>query len=47
LVSAVPLSTNLTITAIPFTAVIAGQEQEYEVGYGGITTLSVSMREVW
>jgi hypothetical protein len=47
LVSAVPLSTNLTITAVPFTAVIAGEEQEYEVGYGGITTLSVTMREVW
>ncbi len=47
LVTAVPLSTNLTITAVPFTAVIASEVQEYEAGYGGLTTLSVSMREVW
>lgn len=47
LVKAAPLSTNLTITAVPFTAVLAGEEQEYEAGYGGMTTLSVSMREVW
>jgi hypothetical protein len=47
LVSAVPSSTNLTITAVPFTAIFAGEEQEYEVGYGGLTTLSIEMREVW
>jgi hypothetical protein len=47
LVTAVPLNTNLTITAVPFTAVIANEVQEYEAGYGGLTTLSVSMREVW
>jgi hypothetical protein len=46
-VSAVPLSTNLTITAVPFTAVFASEEQEFDVGYGGITSLSVAMREVW
>lgn len=44
---AVPSSTNLTITAVPFTAVLAEEAQEYQAGYGGITTLSVSMREVW
>lgn len=47
LVSAVPLNTNLTITAVPFTVVIANEVQEYEAGYGGLTTLSVAMREVW
>lgn len=47
LVAAVPYATNLTITAVPFTAIIAGEEQEYEVGVGGMTTLSVEMREVW
>lgn len=47
LVSAVPSSTNLTITAVPFTAILAGPEQEFEVGYGGITAMSVSMRETW
>lgn len=47
LVSAVPLNTNLTITAVPFTAILAEDAQEFEVGYGGITSMSVSMREVW
>lgn len=47
LVLAAPYSTNLTITAVPFTAIFAGEEQEYEVGNGGMTTLSVAMREVW
>jgi hypothetical protein len=47
LVSAVPSSTNLTITAVPFTAILAGPEQEFDVGYGGITAMSVSMRETW
>lgn len=47
LTSAVPSSTNLTITAVPFTAILAEDAQEFEVGYGGITAMSVSMREVW
>ena len=47
LVSAVPLNTNLTITAVPFTVVVANEVQEYSAGSGGITTLSVAMREVW
>ena len=46
-VQSVPLSTNLTITAVPFTAIIAEDAQEFEVGYGGISTMTVSMREVW
>lgn len=47
LVSAVPGNTNLTITAVPFTAVLENELQEFSVGYGGMTTLSVAMREVW
>lgn len=47
LVSAVPNSTNLTITAVPFTAVLAEEAQEFDVGIGGMTSMSVSMREVW
>lgn len=47
LVSAVPGNTNLTITAVPFTAILAEEAQEFEAGSGGMTTLSVTMREVW
>lgn len=47
LVQAVPSSTDLKISAVPFTAVLAEEAQEYDVGYGGITAMSVAMREVW
>jgi hypothetical protein len=47
LVTAVAGNTNVTITAVPFTAILEGTEQEFEVGYGGITSLSVAMRETW
>ena len=47
LVSAVPLATNLTITAVPFTAIVAAEEQEFDIGVGGISSMSVAMREVW
>lgn len=47
LVAAVPSNTNLTITAVPFTAVLAEEAQEYDAGFGGITSMSVMMREVW
>lgn len=46
-VAAVSPGTNLTITAVPFTAVFTEEAQEYDVGYGGITAMSLSMREVW
>jgi hypothetical protein len=46
-VKAVPISTNLTITAVPFTAIFAEEAQEFDVGFGGITSMSLSMREVW
>lgn len=47
LVAAVGNATNLIITAVPFTAVVAQEVQEFSAGQGGITTLSVAMREVW
>jgi hypothetical protein len=46
-VVAVAAGTNLTITAVPFTCVLTESAQEYDAGIGGITTLSVAMREVW
>ncbi len=46
-VSAVAQNTNLTITAVPFTAVFAEDAQEFEFGYGGMSTMTLSMREVW
>jgi hypothetical protein len=46
-VSNVSTGTGLTIDNVPFTAVFDGQEQDYNVSPGGITTLEVSMREVW
>ena len=47
LVVAVPSSTNVTITNVPFTAILAAPEQEFDVGYGGISSMSVSMRETF
>jgi hypothetical protein len=47
LVTAVPSSTNLTITAVPFTAILSAPEQEFDIGYGGISSMSVSMRETF
>ena len=47
LVQAVPNNTALTITAVPFTAVLANETQEWEVGNGGITNMSIQMREIW
>jgi len=46
-VSAVPTGTRMTITAVPFTVVLAETQQEYQVSSRGITNLTLSMREVW
>lgn len=46
-VVAVAAGTQVTITAVPFTCILAEEAQEWTAGIGGITTLSVSMREVW
>jgi hypothetical protein len=47
LVSAVPNNTNLTITNVPFTAILTEDVQKFDVGFGGITTMSLAMREVF
>jgi hypothetical protein len=47
LVSAVPSGTQLTITAVPFTVILDNDVQEYSTGTGGISTMSVDLREVW
>lgn len=40
-------TTTLTITAVPFTAILSEDVQEWSVGFGGLTTLKVGMRENW
>jgi hypothetical protein len=47
LITAVPNPTNLTITAVPFTAILTEDVQKFDVGFGGITTMSLAMREVF
>jgi hypothetical protein len=32
---------------VPFTVILEGDVQQYEVGMGGITTMSLDMRETW
>jgi len=47
LVDDVATGTSLTITAVPFTAIAINNVQKFDVGIGGMTSLSVEMREVW
>jgi hypothetical protein len=47
LINAVPDNTNLTITAVPFTMIFSENNNTVNTGIGGISTMNVSMREVW
>lgn len=47
LVTSVPSSTALTLTAVPFTVILSEDVQEFDVGLGGMTSMSLDMREVW
>lgn len=47
LVESVPNDTDLTITAVPFTAILANDVQKFDVGIGGLTNITVDMRETW
>jgi len=47
LTQTVPIGTLLTTTAVPFTVVMEEFQQEYSVSFGGITTMTLSMREVF
>lgn len=46
-VADVPSGTALTITAVPFTVILDNEVQEYSVGIGGMSTMTVDFREVW
>jgi hypothetical protein len=46
LVDNIPNGTALTITAVPFTVILENTNQ-FEVGLGGISSLSIEMTEVW
>ncbi len=46
-ISTAPTGTALTITAVPFTAILDEDVQTFDVGYGGITTMTLAMREVF
>tara|TARA_R110000782_G_scaffold9198_4_gene29786 strand:+ start:1469 stop:2083 length:615 start_codon:yes stop_codon:yes gene_type:complete len=45
--SSVSINSNVTITAVPFTMILQNPNQNYTVGIGGISTMTVEMREVW
>ena len=47
LVSAVTNGTGVKITAVPFTAILQEDSQSFDVGLGGITTMTLQMREVF
>jgi hypothetical protein len=47
LVYPVTTSTTLTFDAVPFTVILNGDGEEFNIGYGGMTELSLDMREVW
>lgn len=46
-VTSVPSGTRVTIQNVPFTAIITNTQQEYEMGIGGISQMTLNMREVW
>lgn len=45
--STLTYSVGITITQVPFTAILAEAEQNWDVGIGGMTSMSVPMREVF
>lgn len=47
LVADVAVDEVLTINAVPFTVILDQDLDEWSVGIGGMTSLSVSFREVW
>lgn len=46
-VSSVPSGTKLWTSNVPFTVILSTPEQDFDMGIGGISTLSIGMREVW
>jgi hypothetical protein len=47
LIESVPSNIPLTITAVPFTVILESDQQEWDVGVGGMTSMELPMREVW
>jgi hypothetical protein len=47
LVADVPSGTQIIYTAVPFTVILDGEAQQYDVGIGGIVNMSLDMRESW
>jgi hypothetical protein len=45
--SPLPIGTKFLSTAVPIRAVLEDFQQEYSVSFGGITTMSLKMREVF
>jgi hypothetical protein len=46
-VSSIPSGTQIITNSVPFTMILDSPEQQFESSYGGISSLSLSMREVW
>lgn len=46
-VSSVPSGTRIWTNGVPFTVILDSPEQAFDAGFGGISTLSLTMREVW
>lgn len=47
LVADVPSGTQIIYTAVPFTVILENEVQQYDVGIGGMTNMSLDMRETW
>lgn len=45
--SSVGPGATVKITAVPFTAILAEDQQSFDVGFGGMTSMTLPMREVW
>jgi hypothetical protein len=46
-VTSVASGTRIWTNGVPFTVILTDPEQAFDASYGGISTLSLSMREVW
>lgn len=47
LVADVPSGTQIIYNEVPFTVILENGIQQYDVGIGGITSMSLDMRETW
>ena len=47
LVASITTATTIQRDAVPFSVVLAADENSFEVGFGGYTSISLDLREVW